>query len=188
MNPPSGVAIRPLTPSDQPLLWDVLYLALYVPDGEAPLSRAVVQRPELARYVAGWGRAGDLGFAALDTAAGESIGAAWIRLLSGDNRGYGYVDDATPELSIAVEPAWRGRGIGAALLSRLLHAAQPRYRAISLSVAVDNPAVRLYSRLGFTVVRVEGESLTMLKRLAVSRGPQTGAVSGSPGINPQEAP
>ena len=167
MNLPLSISIRPLTPSDQPLLWDMLYHALYVPPGAAPLPREAVQRPELARYVAGWGRADDIGFAALDAVTGQAIGAAWIRLLSGENRGYGWVDDATPELSIAVEPAWRGRGIGAALLGRLVQAAQPHYRALSLSIAVDNPALRLYSRLGFAVVRVDGAALTMLKTLDV---------------------
>jgi GNAT superfamily N-acetyltransferase len=143
----------------------MLYHALYVPPGAAPLPRKIVQRPELARYVTGWGREHDMGFAALDATTGQAAGAAWIRLLSGENRGYGYVDDATPELSIAVLPAWRGQGIGAALLGRLVQAAQPHYRALSLSVAVDNPAVRLYSRLGFRVVRSDGASLIMLKTI-----------------------
>ena len=144
----------------------MLYLALYVPPGAAPLPRTIVQRPELARYAAGWGREHDLGFAALDATTGQAAGAAWIRLLSGANRGYGWVDDATPELSIAVLPAWRGRGIGAALLGRLVQAAQPHYRALSLSVARDNPALRLYRRLGFEGVRVDGELLIMLRRSA----------------------
>lgn len=34
----------------------------------------------------------------------------------------------------------------------LLDAARPSYGAVSLSVRVDNPALRLYERLGFTVV------------------------------------
>jgi ribosomal protein S18 acetylase RimI-like enzyme len=107
-----------------------------------------------------------MGFAAVDALSQQAIGAAWVRLLTGANQGYSYVDDATPELSIAVTPAWRGRGIGAALLTHLVRAAQPRYRALSLSVARANPAVRLYLRLGFAVVRVDGESLTMVRRLA----------------------
>lgn len=166
MNPPLSILIRPLTPADQPILWDMLYLALFVPDGAPPLPREIVQQPELARYVAGWGREHDMGFAALDEAGGLAIGAAWIRLLRATNRGYGYVDDETPELSIALEPAWRGQGIGTALLAHLLHAAQPRYRAISLSVAANNPAVRLYGRHGFELAGAGGDSLILLKRLA----------------------
>jgi hypothetical protein len=53
MNYSPGISIRPLTSADQPLLWDMLYHALFVPAGAAPLPREIVQRPEIARYVAG---------------------------------------------------------------------------------------------------------------------------------------
>jgi ribosomal protein S18 acetylase RimI-like enzyme len=36
---------------------------------------------------------------------------------------------------------------------------------MSLSVAAENPALRLYERLGFEVVAKVGTSLTMRKRL-----------------------
>ncbi|NOX24325.1 MAG: GNAT family N-acetyltransferase [Actinobacteria bacterium] len=92
--------------------------------------------------------------------AGERIGAAWVRLLQGDDRGYGHVDDDTPELSVAVRPQWRNRGVGTALLLRLLENL-PR---VSLSVDSRNPAVRLYEQLGFEVVAAEHTSLIMLRR------------------------
>lgn len=56
--------------------------------------------------MSGWGRAGDMGFVAVDAGSGEPIGAAWLRLLGGDERGYGYVDDETPELGMAVR-GWK---------------------------------------------------------------------------------
>lgn len=161
-----NIILRPLTPSDQPLLWEMLWHALYVPAGAAAPPREIVQQPALARYVEDWSQEHDLGFAAVETASGLAIGAAWLRLFSSENRGYGYVDDATPELSIAVLPGWRNQGIGSALLVNLLRAAELHYRAISLSVAVGNRAVRLYGRLGFAVQRVDDRSLTMLAHLA----------------------
>jgi ribosomal protein S18 acetylase RimI-like enzyme len=82
-----------------------------------------------------------------------------------DDRGYGYVDAETPELSVAVLPEHRGRGIGTALVIRLLETARVRYRAVSLSVARENPALRLYEQLGFEVVDRSGTSLTMRKGL-----------------------
>jgi ribosomal protein S18 acetylase RimI-like enzyme len=122
-----------------------------------------VQRPELARYAEGWGRSDDIGFAAVDERSRQPIGAAWSRLLTGANKGYGHIDDTTPELSVAIEPPYRGRGIGTALLAALMKEAELRYRAISLSVARDNAAARLYRRLGFEIVRASGGAMTMRK-------------------------
>jgi ribosomal protein S18 acetylase RimI-like enzyme len=91
--------------------------------------------------------------------AGDLLGAAWVRQLSGEEPGYGYVDDDTPELSVAVARRRRGRGVGTALLARLLESV-PR---CSLSVDDRNPAVRLYARFGFEVISVKEHSLTMLR-------------------------
>ena len=143
----------------------MLYQSLHVPEGSPPFPRDVVKRPEIAKYVRAWGRAGDVGFVAVDAGSGEPIGAAWLRLLAGDERGYGYVDDETPELGMAVLPGYRGRGVGSDLLGRLLKSAAEVYSAVCLSVSADNPAVRLYERAGFEGVCECGASLTMLKRL-----------------------
>lgn len=153
--------LRPLVESDESVLWDMLYHAIYVALGDSPPPRDVVRRPQLARYVRDLGRPTDLGVLAIDAGTGDPIGAAWLRLLDGDNRGYGYVDDNTPELSIAVLPAYRGAGVGTALLRRLLDLATDHYDAISLSVSRNNPATRLYERFGFTIVDSSGTSHVM---------------------------
>ncbi|TVQ95470.1 MAG: GNAT family N-acetyltransferase [Spirochaetaceae bacterium] len=137
----------------------MLYQAIHVPDGHAPISRDVLHLPELARYLRGWGREGDCGFLA---AVGQPVGAVWLRLLVGEERGYGYVAEDTPELSIALLPEFRGRGIGTQLLTRLF-ASPCGDSPISLSVSADDPAVRLYRRLGFEVVGESGGSLTMVR-------------------------
>ena len=100
---------------------------------------------------------------------GHPAGAAWLRLLVGHDRGYGHVDDTTPELAVAVMPGYRGQGIGTRLPIALLDAAGESYDAVSLSVQADNPALRLYQRFGFEVVEDGGTWFTMRKRLARSR-------------------
>ncbi len=63
-----------------------------------------------------------------------------------------YVDltgDACHLIDIALMPDTRGLGIGAAILTDLMaHAARFR-KPVKLSVITDNPARRLYERLGF---------------------------------------
>jgi ribosomal protein S18 acetylase RimI-like enzyme len=69
-----------------------------------------------------------------------------------------------------VVPGREGQGIGSALLARLLAEVEGSAPAVSLSVRADNPARRLYARLGFVEVdgsevgnRVGGTSLTMVR-------------------------
>jgi ribosomal protein S18 acetylase RimI-like enzyme len=155
--------IRRLIPEDEPFLWEMLYQAIYVPEGEPAPPREIVRLPELARYVPGWGDASDCGFLASDAETRQAVGAAWLRLLTGTNRGFGYVDDTTPELSIAVLPEYRGRGIGTQLLVHLLES-DCGHSTISLSVSPGNPAIRLYERFGFEVVGKNDASLTMRRK------------------------
>ncbi len=152
--------IRPLASTDEPFLWEMLYQALYVPEGQTALPHEVIHLPELARYVQGWGREGDCAFLASDAVRDQPIGAVWVRLLLGEDKGYGYVDDDTPELGIAVFPEYRGQGIGTQLLTHFF-ASVCGQSSISLSVSAKNPAVKLYSRFGFEVVSRTDESLLM---------------------------
>ncbi len=156
--------IRSLTLEDEPFLWEMLYQAIYLPEGVAPFPREILQQPDIRRYVQDWGRAGDAGTVAVETGAGIPIGAAWVRLWRADDKGYGYVDAATPELSVALLPGYRGGGVGTRLIERLLQEIDGAYPAVSLSVSAENPAVRLYQRLGFEPVSAEGTSLVMVRR------------------------
>lgn len=145
-------SIRPLTNEDEPFLWEMLYQAAHMAEEGETTVKAVIAHPVLARYVKDWGRQDDIGFVAIELNSNQSVGAAWLRLLTGDNKGFGYVDDTTPELVIAVLPKHRGNGVGTQLLTRLLAAAKASYPSVSLNVGARNPAWRLYQRLGFEVV------------------------------------
>ena len=97
---------------------------------------------------------------------GNPVGAAWYRLFKQEEPGYGFVDEQTPELSIAVVPSRRGKGYGEELLQALLQEAKANgFTQISLSVEPANPALRLYERFGFEKVGESGGSWTMLARL-----------------------
>jgi ribosomal protein S18 acetylase RimI-like enzyme len=101
----------------------------------------------LTRYVDNWGRAGDLALIAHET--GNRVGAAWLRRFRESDAGYGFVDEETPELSIAVVPSRRRHGVGQELLDALLaKAGAEGYAAVSLSVEKDSRAVAFYERNG----------------------------------------
>ena len=119
----------------------------------------------VARYVKGWGRPGDTVLIAVEE--GFPVGAAWYRLFRRDQPGYGFVDEETPELAIAVVPNARGKGVGSALLDALLRRARDDGHArISLSVdRANRGAIELYERHGFERVAEDDDSVTMLAQL-----------------------
>ena len=75
---PADYVLRPLTGEDEGVLWEMLYQALSPPEGEAP-SREIMQRPEYARYVEGWGRPADMGYVVQDKEERTILGAVWLR-------------------------------------------------------------------------------------------------------------
>ena len=158
--------IRSAESSDESILEEMLYFALWVPPGAEPFPRGITSEPELRPYFEQWGAGpADLGFLALEELGGAALGAAWLRLLV-EPRGYGFVGNDIPELSVSVVPSARGCGIGSRLLDELIHAArQKEHPAISLSVSANNPAVSLYHRLGFTPVHASDDSIVMWLQL-----------------------
>jgi ribosomal protein S18 acetylase RimI-like enzyme len=157
--------IRPALSSDEPFLREMFYQALHV-EGQEPYPREVLDRPKIAKYIRDWGRAGDLGFIAVDS-NNLPIGAIWCRVLNGEEKGFAYIDDETPELGIAVSPEHRSKGIGTALIKWLLEAAESFYPAIALSVSPNNRAIELYERLGFETVDVRETFPVMRRKLSV---------------------
>jgi GNAT superfamily N-acetyltransferase len=162
------IAVRPVEPDDEPFLWDMSWEAAAVDAGVRARGRdAAFVDPHLRRYLDGWGRPGDAGVVAVDE-RGRRVGAAWVRLLSASEPGYGFVAPEIPELGIGVVPEARGRGVGSALLTALLAMARERrWPALSLSVDRQNPARRLYERMGFQDAGIsppDDSSVTMIAR------------------------
>lgn len=149
---------------DEGFLWLVLYYASHSDDEAGVDPDDIKSNPELIGYIDGWHRLGNPGVVA---AAGEPVGAAWLRALGDeDERNPVFVDHQTPELAIAVLPGHEGAGVGTQMLRALVDQARLRYPGIVLSSRAENPAVRLYRRFGFEVVaemtnRVGTRSLKM---------------------------
>ena len=149
------MTLRPVESHDQRFLRDMLRHAYHWRLAED------VERP-VYRYVRNWGRPGDAGVIALE--GPHAYGAAWYRLFTPDEPGFGFVDEATPELTIAVVPSRRGKGAGQELLEALLERARADgYTAVSLST--DPRQVSWYERFGFERAGETPHAVTMVARL-----------------------
>ena len=162
-----NIKIAVAGPQDEGFLWTMLYYAANMAQDGATSLLAAQDNAYLRVYVAGWGLPSDLGVIAYD---GETpVGAVWSRLLIGDHKTAGYIDDATPELAAAVLPNYIGQGIGTQVLQAYLERAKDMFSAVALNVRADNPALRLYQRAGFEVIgeitnRVSTKSYNMVLR------------------------
>ncbi|MGM9973252.1 MAG: GNAT family N-acetyltransferase [Clostridiaceae bacterium] len=149
------IKLRPIDEKDEIFLWDMLFEITYSLDSDGKPSKQVfLKRQDIYKYVKGFGlEKSDTGFVA-ETEEGRLIGAAWYRLYKDDNKGFGYIGDNTPELSIAVSQGYRNKGIGKELLEALIEAAEKKgFASLSLNVDSRNTsAVRLFEAQGFKVL------------------------------------
>ena len=139
-----------MQPSEYPLLEEFLYLAIYIPKGfEGEVPRSIIyDDPKCRAAFENFGTLPD-DRALVAEVDGTVVGACWVRTTDE----YGHVDDGTPSFSISVRKECRGQGIGTALMSRMIDDLRSAgYARASLSVQKENPACRLYERLGFRVV------------------------------------
>lgn len=175
--PASGeeAVIRVATAEDLPFMGRMLAFAAHWRSPEPPPVSEVLLDPHNAVYLRDWGRPSDVGFVA--ERGGTPSGAAWFRLFAPGDAGYGFIDEFTPEVTIAVEPRFRGQGLATALLGALAEAAtRAGCPALSLSVERENHAARIYRRAGYETVGALGGSWTMRKPLPPGAGAAPGGV------------
>jgi GNAT superfamily N-acetyltransferase len=143
------ITVRDLGSDELAFLREMLYAALdWQPKVELPPREFVLAHEQVVIYHQDWGRPGDVALVA--EADGRPIGLAWYRFFTEAVHGEGYVDDATPELAIAVVDEFRGGGVGSQLMDAIHQRARTEgVERMALSVDADNPAKRLYERLGY---------------------------------------
>lgn len=162
---PTAFGLRPAVQADAVFLGDMIVEAANWRAPSALPRHQVLTGTDHSRYVAGWMRSSDAGFLAVDP-QDAPIGAAWYRMLTPTEPGFGYVSPGVPELTIGVRPIWRAHGVGRALLQRLCdHAREQGHPRISLSVQRGSFAATLYRSEGFAVIGPGAGRDTMIKRL-----------------------
>ena len=154
---PMDCIIREMRKEEYYLLDDFLYEAIYIPDGMKAPPKSIISCPELQEYIIDFGqRKHDKAIVA--EIQGNVVVAIWVRIMND----YGHIDNDTPSLAMSIYKEYRGLGIGTSLLKRLLSVERlAGYSKISLSVQKSNYAVRMYKKVGFTVVDENSEEYIM---------------------------
>jgi Acetyltransferases len=161
----SEIKVREIQKSEIWKLEDMLYEAIYQPDKQNLIPRSVLNVPEVFAYIKDFGKSKD-DYCLIAESYGEIIGAVWVRILSGEPKGYGYVDNQTPEFAISLFKEYRKQGIGTNLMHKMIdYLRKNGYKQTSLSVQKENYAVKLYKNLGFEIINENNEDYLMMLRL-----------------------
>jgi 8-oxo-dGTP pyrophosphatase MutT (NUDIX family)/GNAT superfamily N-acetyltransferase len=163
--PPPDIEIRRMTADDADYVRRILYTAAtWDPTRDYPPPEQVIDHEYLRRYHVDWGGSGDIGVVAF---AGDLfLGGAYGRLFTDEDHGHGYVDSATPEVAVGVERGHRGKLLGGRLLRALEDVAlESGMKQLSLSLELENRALGLYERLGYTELDRDATALRMTRTL-----------------------
>jgi GNAT superfamily N-acetyltransferase len=158
--------IREGTIEDLSFLKQMLYEAIFWhPKAERAPMDEIFSVPEIKNIISGWmEQDGDFALIA-ENEKNESLAAVWYRFWTKENSSFGFIDESTPELGIAVLSEYRNLGLGRMLLTRILqHIKNNGLKQVSLSVDPKNHAKSLYNKFGFIKVGESGTSWTMLKK------------------------
>lgn len=155
------VQFRMIRTDEIPLLDDFLYEAIFIPEGVAAPPRSIIENEELQVYVRDFGRQPDDRCLVADC-GGKIVGAVWTRVMND----YGHMADDVPSLAMSFYKEYRNKGIGTALLERMLQLLrEDGYKQVSLSVQKANYAFRMYRKAGFEVMKETDEEYIMMCNL-----------------------
>ena len=152
---------------DLPFLKEMLYEAVFWdPQAKRNSIGELFAIPEITKTLDHWHRRdGDFAIIALDD-RDKPVAAVWYRFWTRADHSFGFVDENTPEIWIAVHKEHRRNGLGTELMKRMIdHASQAGIKYLSLSVDPGIYARELYQKLGFNKVGESGTSWTMSKSL-----------------------
>ncbi len=159
------IIIREIKKNEIIKLEDMLYEAVYQPDINNLIPRAVIKIPQVYAYIDEFGKYND-DYCFVADLNGRIIGAVWVRIISGKIKGYGNVDNKTPEFAISLFKEYRNQGIGIMMMNKMINYLQKRgYKQASLSVNKENSAVKLYKKVGFEIVEENEEDYLMVLKL-----------------------
>ena len=150
--------LRTLRKEETELLKDFLYEAIFIPEGDEPPDRSIIEQSELSIYYDDFG-SGNADNCIVAEDNGKVIGAVWTRIMND----YGHVDNETPSFAISLYKEYRGEGIGTELMRKMISLLKEQgYKKASLAVQKANYAVKMYKKVGFKIIDENSEEYIMV--------------------------
>ena len=104
------ITIREIKKEELSILSNMLYEAIFQPEDAELLPYDVIRTPEISLYIDNFlNRKDDYCFVA--DLGGKVIGAVWVRILADKIKGFGNIDNETPEFAISLFKEHRNKGV-----------------------------------------------------------------------------
>ena len=153
--------IRQMHSYEYKLLDNFIYEAIFQRDENNLAPKSIIRKPEIQVYIKDFGNK-QSDYCLCAEMDGTVIGAVWVRNI----KGYGSIDDSTPEFAISLYKEYRGKGIGTELMKKMIeYLKDAGYSKASLAVQKDNYAVKMYLNVGFRIKTENEEEYVMIHYL-----------------------
>ena len=110
--------IRELKEDEYHLLKEFTYQAIFLRDENTFVPRTVLDHPKLKVFYEDFGKPDDA--CLVVEVDNKIVGAVWTRILSGEVKGFGNIDEHTPEFGISLFKEYRNKGLGTKLMHSML--------------------------------------------------------------------
>jgi len=155
------IMIRKLRTDEYNLVKEFTYQAVFQRDENIPIPRTVLDHPKVKVFYEDFGKPDDE--CLVVEVDNKVVGAVWTRILSGEVKGFGNIDEHTPEFGISLFKEYRNKGLGTKLMKSMLALLKERgYKQTSLAVQKDNYAVNMYKNVGFYILKDLEEEYLMV--------------------------
>jgi ribosomal protein S18 acetylase RimI-like enzyme len=153
--------IRELKKDEYHLLKEFTYQAIFLRDENIIVPRTILDKAELKVFYTDFGKPDDE--CLVVEVDNKVVGAVWTRILSGEVKGFGNIDEHTPEFGISLFKEYRNKGLGKKLMESMLELLKKKgYKRTSLAVQKDNYAVNMYKNVGFSIMKELEEEYLMV--------------------------
>lgn len=159
--------IRELQETEKSILKELQYEAIFIPEGVEPPPFEIIKQPEIDIYIRDFGTKKD-DYCLVAEMNGKIVGGVWVRILSDEIKGFGNIDDDTPEFAISLFKEYRNQGIGTKLMLEMIDYLKNKgYKQCSLAVQKANYAVKMYKNVGFEIAKEKEEEYLMILKITV---------------------
>ncbi len=157
-NKTHGITFRPIAHSDIPFLYTV-YRSTRIEE----LSQAHFSKEELEDFL-------KMQFSLQHQQYMDHYPNATFEVIINDSTPIGrlYMNESEDDMrimDIALLPEFRNRGIGSTIMHHIIQTSEKLKKSVSLHVEYNNPALRLYEKLGFKIY-TKGSVYILMKREA----------------------